>query len=245
MAFDAEKIALSFYGVVDERFAVETDLFKLHIHRKRGLKNLQVERSIGRLDIYIPNEWDMEKYCNQEKMRKLMASEIKWQALNIYQQRTNLIANHIGLGEIRVSVGNKGNYNGCCNYMGKQVKYNMWTICGYQSQHVDLLISHELAHFYVHSHSQRFWRKLDEIYFSIYDDEGCKEDVMLKLNRERDLYHMYYYLKNWGKVLGLKRIYKNGLIIDKAPMIHPIYIRNKKGDIIVRWYLRNFVFLSL
>ena len=32
MAFDTEKWALSFYGVVDERFAVETDLFYLHIY---------------------------------------------------------------------------------------------------------------------------------------------------------------------------------------------------------------------
>ena len=242
MTFDVEKIALSFYGVVDERFAVETDLFKMHIHRKRGLMTLQIERSVGKLDIYIPNEWDMEKYCNQEKMRKLMVTEIEWQALNIYHQRTNQIASRIGLKNIEVSVMNKGKCYGWCNYLANHVCYNMWTICSFQSQHVDLLISHELSHFYVHSHSKRFWSKLDEIYFSIYDDESCKEDVMLKLNREKDLYHMYYYLKNWGKPSGLKRIYKSGLVKDKYPMIHPIYIKNKKGDIIVRWYIRNFFF---
>ena len=242
MAFDLEKIALSFYGVVDERFAVETDLFKLHIHKKQGLKNLQVERSIGRLDIYIPNEWDMEEYRNQEKMRKLMASEIKWQALNIYQQRTNLIANRIGLGKVQVLVGNEGNYIGYCNYKEKKVKYNMWTICGYQSQHVDLLISHELAHFYVHSHSQRFWRKLDEIYFSIYDDEGCKEDVMLKLDREKDLYNTYYYLKKWGSASCLKKFYRYGIVNDKTPLFYSVYIKNKKGDIVVRRYIRRFHF---
>ena len=242
MAFDTEKWALSFYGVVDERFAVETDLFKLHIHRKRDLKKLQVERSFGKLDIYIPNEWDMEKYCNQEKMRKLMVTEIEWQALNKYHQRTNQIASRIGLKNIEVSVMNKGKCYGWCNYLANHVCYNMWTICSFQSQHVDLLISHELSHFYGHSHSKRFWSKLDEIYFSIYDDEGCKEDVMLKLTKEEDLYHMYYYLKNWGRSSGLKRIYKSGLVKDKSPLIRPIYIKNKKGDIIVRWYLRNFLF---
>ena len=242
MTFDAEKIALSFYGVVDERFAVETDLFKLHIHRKRGLKNLQVERSIGKLDVYIPNEWDMEKYCNQEKMRKLMTSEVKWQAFNIYQQRTNQIANRIGLGKVHVLVGNEGNYNGYCNYKEKLVKYNMWTILGFQGREIDLLIAHELAHFYVHSHSDKFWRKHEEIFFSIYNEDVCKEDVILKLRRDQDPYSMYYYLSNWGKASGLKRIYKHGIVRDKTPMIKPVYIKNKKGDIVFRWYLRIFSF---
>ena len=242
MTFDAEKITLSFYGVVDERFAVETDLFRLHIHRKRGLKNLQVERSIGKLDVYIPNEWDMEKYCNQEKMRKLMASEIKWQALNIYQLRTNQIASRIGLKNIEVSVGNNGKCYGWCCDLANHVYYNMWTICSFQSQHVDLLISHELSHFYVHSHSDKFWRKHEEIFFSIYNEDVCKEDVILKLRRDQDPYNMYYYLSNWGKASGLKRIYKHGIVRDKTPMIKPVYIKNKKGDIVFRWYLRIFSF---
>jgi len=242
MAFDLEKIALSFYGVVDERFAVETDLFKLHIHRKQYFKKLQVERSVGKLDILIPNGWNMEEYCNQEKMRKLMAREIKWQALNIYQQRTSQIASLIGLGDIKVSVGNEGNYNGYCNYLEKHVKFNMWTICGYKSRDIDLLISHELTHFYVHSHSEHFWKKHNEIFFSIYNDDTCKEDVILKLQRDQDSYHMYYYLANWGKASGLKRIYKNGIVRNKTPMIRPVYIKNKKGDIIYCWYLRNFFF---
>ena len=242
MAFETEKWALSFYGVIDERFAVETDLFNLHIYRKQGIEKLLAERSVGKLDIFIPNDWDMEQYKNQEKMRKFMSKEIEWQALNIYQQRTNKIASHIGLPEVLVSVGNEGTKDGWCCYSENHVYFNMWTICSFQSQHVDFLISHELSHFYVHSHSRRFWSKLDEIYFSIYDDEGCKEDVMLKLTKEEDLYHMYYYLKNWGRSSGLKRIYKSGLVKDKSPLIRPIYIKNKKGDIIVRWYLRNFLF---
>lgn len=39
MAFDSKKWALSFYGVVDERFAVETNLFQLHIYEKNSLIN--------------------------------------------------------------------------------------------------------------------------------------------------------------------------------------------------------------
>ena len=108
MAFDSEKWALSFYGVIDERFAVETDLFNLHIYRKQGIMKLQAERSVGKLDIFIPNDWDMEEYGNQKKMRKLMLTEIEWQALNIYQQRTNQIASRIGLSDVKVSVVNRG-----------------------------------------------------------------------------------------------------------------------------------------
>ena len=56
MAFDSEKWVSTFYGVIDERFAVETDLFNLHIYRKQGIMKLQAERSVGKLDIFIPND---------------------------------------------------------------------------------------------------------------------------------------------------------------------------------------------
>jgi hypothetical protein len=42
MAFDSEEWASSFYGVVDERFAVETDLLQLHIYRKKTLEKLNL-----------------------------------------------------------------------------------------------------------------------------------------------------------------------------------------------------------
>ena len=71
MAFDSEKWVLSFYGVVDERFAVETDMLQLHIHRKGGIKRLEVVKSEGILDIYIPQDWNIEKYQCQEKLRRL------------------------------------------------------------------------------------------------------------------------------------------------------------------------------
>ena len=41
MIFDSEKWALEFYGVMDERFEVETDLFQLHIHRKEHINKLE------------------------------------------------------------------------------------------------------------------------------------------------------------------------------------------------------------
>ena len=47
MAFDSEKWALSFYGVIDERFTVETDMFQLHIHRDYGIKSLVAKRVKG------------------------------------------------------------------------------------------------------------------------------------------------------------------------------------------------------
>ena len=72
MSFDSEKWALSFYGVVDERFAVETDLLKLHIYRKANIRKIEVNRLLGKLDVFIPDNWDMETYCNQEKLRKIM-----------------------------------------------------------------------------------------------------------------------------------------------------------------------------
>ena len=239
MAFDSEKWALSFYGVIDERFAVETDLFNLHIYRKQGIMKLQAERSVGELDIFIPNDWDMEEYGNQNKMRKLMLIEIEWQALNIYQQRTNQIASRIGLSDVKVSVVNRGKAYGWCNYNENHIAFLMWTICSYQSRHVDHLISHELAHFYVHSHSEKFWRKLDEIYSILYHFNGCKDDVMLKMSIERHLYkRLCNLLCCWSKPSGLKEMYNSNHIKDKEPFIEATYIKNKEGKVVIRryWY---------
>ena len=239
MAFDSEKWALSFYGVVDEKLAVETDVFNLHIHRKQGIEKLQAERTVGELVIFIPNDWDMEQYCNQEKMRKFMSKEIEWQASNIYQQRTNLIASHIGLPNIKVSVGNKGTKNGSCSYSENHVYFNMWTICSYQSKYMDHLISHELAHFYVHNHSEKFWNKLEDIYFSLYNRNDFKDDFWLQIGREEDPYEVYILLRSWARPSGLKAFYNSNHIKDKKTFLHPIYIKNKSGQVIIRWYLRR------
>ena len=239
MAFDSEKWALSFYGVVDEKLAVETDVFNLHIHRKQGIEKLQAERTVGELVIFIPNDWDMEQYCNQEKMRKFMSKEIEWQASNIYQQRTNLIASHIGLPDIKVSVGKKGTKNGSCSYSENHVYFNMWTICSYQSKYMDHLISHELAHFYVHNHSEKFWNKLEDIYFSLYNRNDFKDDFWLQIGREEDPYEVYILLRSWARPSGLKAFYNSNHIKDKKPFLHPIYIKNKSGQVIIRWYLRR------
>jgi len=237
MAFDSEKWALSFYGVVDEKLAVETDVFNLHIHRKQGIEKLQAERTVGELVIFIPNDWDMEQYCNQEKMRKFMSKEIEWQASNIYQQRTNLIASHIGLPDIKVSVGNKGTKNGSCSYSENHVYFNMWTICSYQSKYMDHLISHELAHFYVHNHSEKFWNKLEDIYFSLYNRYEFKEDFGLQIIRERDPYEIYILLRSWARPSGLKAFYDSDHIKDKKPILRPIYIKDKSGKVVIRWFL--------
>ena len=74
MAFDSEKWALSFYGVVDEQLQIETDLFQLHIHRKCGIEKLEAKRGEGTLDIFIPKDWNMERYECQELVRRLLLS---------------------------------------------------------------------------------------------------------------------------------------------------------------------------
>ena len=69
MKFDSEKWALSFYGVIDERFEVETDMFQLHIHRNNRINKLSTRRGDGTLDIFIPQSWKMDRYKNQEQLR--------------------------------------------------------------------------------------------------------------------------------------------------------------------------------
>lgn len=221
--YDPEKWSLMFYGIIDERFAVETDIFNLHIHRKNGIKKLQVERSEGMLDIYLPHEWDMEQYCNQEKLRKLMTAEIKSQALNIYQKKTYQIAKRIGLLDTKVSVGNVGNNTGVCYYWDNRVYFNMWTICSFQSQHIDALISHELAHFSVHGHSKRFWDEANRIFMVADIDNKGVGDTIQVVYGNRDPYHIYYLLKYWTRPSYLKDIFDRGLVLNKEPLKKPIY----------------------
>ena len=228
-AYDPEKWSLMFYGVIDERFAVETDIFNLHIHRKNGIKKLQVERPEGILVIFLPQEWDMEQYCNQEKLRKLMTREIKLQAFNIYQKKTYQIANRIGLLDTKVCVGNVGYYTGCCYYWDNRVFFNMWTICSFQSQHIDALISHELAHFLVHGNSKRFWDEANRIFMVADIDNKGVGDTIQEVTGNRDPYHIYYLLKYWARPSYLKDIFDCGLVLNKKPLKKPIYEDTDNG----------------
>lgn len=236
MAFDSEKWALSFYGVVDERFAVETDLLQLHIYRKENIRKIEVDRSLGKLDIFIPINWDMETYRNQERLRKLMWTKVKWQALNIYQQRTNMIAQRIGLPYVTVSVYGKGQANGRCYYWENRIGYDLWTICAPKTEYVDYLICHELAHFFVHNHQKPFWRKVEQIYFGLDNDENCTGEDIQQLIRERDTCHTTFLLRYWGRPSYLKEFFDRGLVKDRTPLITPIYKNTSEGKIETGFY---------
>lgn len=231
MSFDSEKWALSFCGVVDERFAVETDLLKLHIYRKANIRKIEVNRLLGKLDVFIPDNWDMETYCNQEKLRKIMWTEVKWQALNIYLQRTNQIAQRIGLQYISVSVSAKKCVNGCCYYWENRIGYDLWTICSPKAEFVDYLICHELAHFYIHNHKGPFWRKVEQIYLGLGNDEQCTGEIVHRLVGERSKDHTIFLLRYWGKPSYLKDFFDGGLVRNKTPLITPIYKETPEGKV--------------
>ena len=102
---------------------------------------------------------------------------------------------------------------------------------------MDHLISHELAHFYVHNHSEKFWNKLEDIYFSLYNRYEFKEDFGLQIIRERDPYEIYILLRSWARPSGLKAFYDSDHIKDKKPILRPIYIKDKSGKVVIRWFL--------
>ena len=236
MGFDPEKWALSFYGVVDERFAVETELLNLHIYRKEEIKTIKAERRLGKLDVFIPKDWDMETYHNQEKLRKLMLAEIKWQALNIYQQRTNLIAKRIGLPNIKVSVSTRAAANGRCFYLENRIDYNPWTICYPKIKYVDYLICHELAHFYVHNHPERFWCKAEQIYLGLDNSDSYTSEIIRKIDAEHRLSYTIFLLKCWGRPVYLKDFFDSGLVRDKTPLITPYYEDTSEGKVQIGYY---------
>ena len=136
MAFDFEKWALSFYGVLDERFVVETDVFQLHIHRENNIKSLVVKRSEGVLAIYIPHDWNMEKFQCQEKLRRLLLSEVKQQAQKIFENRTMLYAKRYNIPCEKVELESRYRYIGKCYPEKKMIKYNPWVICCAYQRHI-------------------------------------------------------------------------------------------------------------
>lgn len=239
MVFDSEKWALSFYGIIDEHFAVDSELLKLHIHRKESIRKIQVERDLGNLDIYIPTNWEMETYQNQEKLRKVMSAEVKWQALNIFSRRTNLIANSIGLPNLKVSVCVIGHFMGKCYYMENHIKYNQWTICYPKKEYVDLLICHELAHFYQHNHSEQFWDKLEHIYLGLEDNMRCTRETFQQLSDERRTNKTVFLLRYWGRQSYLKDFFDKDFVKHKTPLITPIYKDTSEGKVEIA-YSSNF-----
>ena len=236
MGFDYEKWALSFYGVVDEKYAVETEVLNLHIYRKEEIKTIKAERRLGKLDIFIPKDWDMETYHNQEKLRKLMQKEVKWQALNIYQQRTNLIAKRIGLPNIKVSVSARGRANGLCYYLENRVNYNPWTICYPKSKYVDYLICHELAHFYVHNHPEQFWCKAEQIYLGLDNSDECTGEIIRQIDAEHRLSYTVFLLQCWGRPVYLKDFFDSGMVRDKTPLITPCIKDTSEGKVQMGFY---------
>lgn len=233
MKIDSEKWALSFYGVVDDRLAIETDLFNLHIYRKDGINKLISERTPGHLDIYIPNEWDMELYNNQERIRKLMCKEISWQALNIFKHRTELYAKRFDIAYGQVEVVWKPHFLGHCS---DGIKYNMWTICGADKKHIDYLVCHELAHFRILGHNEQFWKKVEQIYNGLDSDKSLTGKSMKLLHSEFAQINTYHVLMYWCRPSYLRLFFERELVQNRTPLITPHYIDGPKGKIQVVFF---------
>ena len=229
MSFDSEKWALSFYGVIDERFTVETDMFQLHIHRVSDITSLVAKKSEGILDIYIPKDWNMEMYQYQEKLRKLMLAEVIWQAKIIFERRTMYYANRYGIPCERVELKTRYHYIGRCD-RGKQIiKYNPWVICSCDKQHIDYLVCHELTHFYLLGHSTEFGKITEQLYLGLDLNAQTTGDTIQKVRNEFANNMVLILLRYWGKYSYLKSFYSNGHVKQKAPLVVPNYVETPNG----------------
>lgn len=227
MPFDARKWALSFHGIVDENFAVETDLFQLHIFRKEGIKQIEKNSCKDKLDIYLPQEWDMATYRYQEKLRKVMKEEVKERAETIFQERTDFFASRLNLHyQVKAHVTDLGNYYGLCNNV--DVKFNFWTICGLPKNCIDYLVCHELAHLFKHGHYKPFWRIVDMILQGLDDDTTCTGQISYALDREMRYHLEYSQIRDWGKPTYLKYWFDSGMAQKDEPFIKVQYAH--KGD---------------
>lgn len=221
MAYDSEKWALSFYGVIDEQFAVETDLFQLHIHRDCDIKSLVTKRSERFLDIYIPQDWNMEKYQYQEKLRRLMLAEVKWQAKIILAQRTQYYAKQYDIPCEQVELETRYHYIGRCDRDKQMIKYNPWVICSCDKQYIDYLVCHELAHFFFLAHNQEFWKIAERFYLGLELDAQTTGETIHKVRNEFANNMVLILLRYWGRYSYLKSIYHNGLVKHKTPLVVP------------------------
>jgi hypothetical protein len=219
MAFDSEKWALSFYGVVDERFSVETDSYRLRIYRDNTIKTLGVQRStLGTPEFYIPTDWDMEFYHNQEKLRKLISSEIRKDAQLKFEQRIRVYASRFNIPYKKVEVVSNPYYKG--RFCGDTIKFNMWTICGTTLDMIDYLVCHELAHYYEHHHNANFWKKVEQLFYVWNDDiKDVTGEKALLLDAEFNRNLTYFALMFWGSPSYLKKFYEDGHVENKIPLI--------------------------
>ena len=224
MAFDSEKWTLEFYGVVNEQFQVETDMFKLHIHRKSGIEKLDTQKGEGTLDIYIPHKWNIEEYLYQEKLRKLLFSEVKKQAQRIFTSRTMHYANRYGIQCERVEMSTRGHHMGFCYADYGLIRYNPWLICTASKNFIDYLVCHELAHFFHHGHGSEFWKMAERLYLGLGLTAHTSGQTIRKM--ENDFVHnkMLNLLKFWGQPSYLKAFYRNGSVKRREPLIIPNYI---------------------
>lgn len=229
MSFNSEKWALSFYGVVDERFAVETDMFQLHIHRVSGITSLVAKRSEGILDIYIPQHWNMEKYQYQEKLRKLMLAEVKWQAKKIFERLTKYYASRYGIPCERVELETRYHYIGRCDRDKQMIKYSPWVICSCDKQHIDYLVCHELAHFYLLDHSPEFWKIAERLYLGLDLNAQTTGDTIQKVRNEFANNMVLILLRYWGQSSYLKAFFRDGLVKHKISLIIPNYVETPNG----------------
>ncbi|MBO4641236.1 MAG: M48 family metallopeptidase [Bacteroidaceae bacterium] len=226
MKFDSEKWALTFYGVVDERFKSETDLFQLHIHRKEHINKLEKERCKGKLDIFIPRNWKMERYKYQEQLRRMLLSEIRWQANIIFSQRTMFYAKQYNIACERIELEARYRYLGKYFSEKKLVKYNPWIICAAPKRHVDYLVCHELSHFIHNDHSPAFWEMAERLYLGLDLKAPTSGHTIHQLRNELVQNKVLFLLMYWGRPSYLKSFFWNGLVKHKTPLIIPDYMES-------------------
>lgn len=229
MECDSEKWALSFYGVVDERLSIETDAYRIRIYRKDKIKILEVERVFsGTPDIYIPSEWDMELYSNQAKLRRSISSVVRKDAQEIFNQRTRVYASRFNIPYKNIEIVAAPHYKG--KYCGDTIKYNMWMICGTNLDMIDYLVCHELAHYYERNHNDRFWKKVENMFYVWNDDvNSITGEKALLLDAEFNKNLTSFALMYWGSPYYLKSFYSDGLVKKKTPLICPSYKETRNG----------------
>lgn len=107
--------------------------------------------------IFIKNEEEKLK----EEIKKELEILFKYEALKIFERKTNFYARKIGVYPKKITIKSYKKRWGSCSYK-EELSYN-WKLIMAPEKIIDYVIIHELCHLIHFNHSKEYWEKVSKI----------------------------------------------------------------------------------
>lgn len=140
--------------IEEENFQFLGKDLKLKIIKSNKRKNYLDGKFIY---IFIKNEEEKLK----EKIKKELEILFKYEALKIFERKTNFYARKIGVYPKKITIKSYKKRWGSCSYK-EELSYN-WKLIMAPEKIIDYVIIHELCHLIHFNHSKDYWEKVSKI----------------------------------------------------------------------------------